>query len=61
MERMGVCLEPAACFLNHTKEPINTKAKEFKPKFEKKEFENKEADNMDGKYNTVDADIAIDG
>ena len=60
MERMGVCLEPAACFLNHKKESINTSAKEFKPKYDKN-VKNDEADNMDSKYNNADADIAIDG
>ena len=62
MERMGVCLEPAACYLNHKKEKINTSAKEFKPNFDKKDFKSSaDIDHMNDKYNTTDADVAIDG
>ena len=31
IERMGVCLEPAACFLKH--KTMNTEVQEFRPDF----------------------------
>ncbi len=32
IERLGVCMEPAACFLNHQiKQTLNTAASEFRP------------------------------
>ena len=40
IERMGVCLEPAACFLCHRL--MNVNAKEFVPNFGKMSLEEKD-------------------